>query len=179
MDHFDFNVLGRWEVDRGPQKLAYDFWWHLGQGHVDHKEWGIPNKIENGIDPEHLLSGSHGDQLHVWYFHRRKHRETIELGKEQQMVLELRPSHDPTHTFGFAGVVVSLKDLSASVRLWKRDNGHWSGTKVIEIPAEPADPDLLPPLLKGFKVVPPFVTGLNLSLDDKRGYVPLNARSKI
>jgi hypothetical protein len=23
-------VLGRWEVDRGPQELAYDFWWHLG-----------------------------------------------------------------------------------------------------------------------------------------------------
>ena len=33
-----------------------------------------------------------------------------------------------------------------------------NATKVIEIPAEPADPDLLPPLLKGFKAVPPFVT---------------------
>jgi methanethiol oxidase len=30
LDHYDFNVLGRWEVDRGPQELAYDFWWHLG-----------------------------------------------------------------------------------------------------------------------------------------------------
>ena len=30
LDHFDFNVLGRWEVDRGLQELAYDFWWHLG-----------------------------------------------------------------------------------------------------------------------------------------------------
>jgi hypothetical protein len=70
---------------------------------------------------------------------------------EQQMVLELRPSHDPTRTFGFAGVVASLKDLSASVWLWKRDNGHWGATKVIEIPAEPADPDLLPPALKAFK----------------------------
>jgi selenium-binding protein 1 len=97
--------------------------------------------------------------------------ETIELGKEQQMVLELRPSHDPTRTFGFAGVVVSLKDLSASIWLWKRDNGHWGATKVIEIPAEPADPDHLPPLLKGFKAVPPFVTDLNLSLDDKWLYV--------
>ena len=87
------------------------------------------------------------------------------------MVLELRPSHDPTQTYGFAGVVVSLKDLSASVWLWKRDNGHWGATKVIEIPAEPADPDLLPPLLKDFKAVPPFVTDLNLSLDDKWLYV--------
>ena len=25
LDHFSFDVLGRWEVDRGPQFLAYDF----------------------------------------------------------------------------------------------------------------------------------------------------------
>jgi selenium-binding protein 1 len=42
---------------------------------------------------------------------------------------------------------------------------------VIEIPAEPADPDLLPPLLKGYKAIPPFVTDLSLSLDDKWLYV--------
>jgi methanethiol oxidase len=42
---------------------------------------------------------------------------------------------------------------------------------VIEIPAEPADPDLLPPLLKGFKAVPPLVTDIDLSLDDKWLYV--------
>ena len=171
LDHFDFNVLGRWEVDRGPQELAYDFWWHLGHDTMITSEWGIPNKIENGVDPEHLLSGGYGHQLHVWDLRRRKHLETIELGKEQQMVLELRPSHDPTRTFGFAGVVVLLKDLSASIWLWKRNNGHWGATKVIEIPAEPADPDLLPPVLKGFKAVPPFVTDINLSLDDKWLYV--------
>src|ERR1700720_4790552 len=96
---------------------------------------------------------------------------TIDLGKEQQIVLELRPSHDPTRTFGFVNVVVSLKDLSASIWLWKRDNGSWSATKVIEIPSEPADPDLLPPILKGFKAVPPLVTDINLTLDDKWLYV--------
>ena len=151
LDHFDFNVLGRWEVDRGPQELAYDFWWHLGHDTLISSEWGTPNKIENGIDPETLLSSGYGHQLHIWDLRRRKHRQSIDLGKEQQMVLELRPSHDPTRTFGFAGVVVSLKDLSASIWLWKRDNGRWSATKVIEIPAEPADPDLLPALLKSSK----------------------------
>jgi methanethiol oxidase len=172
LDHFDFNVLGRWEVDRGPQELAYDFWWHLGHDTLISSEWGFPNKIENGIDPETLLSSGYGHQLHIWDLRRRKHRQTIDLGKEHQMVLELRPSHDPTQTFGFVGVVVSLKDLSASIWLWKRDNGsQWSVQKVIEIPAEPADPDLLPPLLKGFKAVPPLVTDINLSLDDKWLYV--------
>src|SRR5437762_11926999 len=26
-----FELKGRWERDRGPQHLAYDFWWHLGR----------------------------------------------------------------------------------------------------------------------------------------------------
>ena len=43
--------------------------------------------------------------------------------------------------------------------------------KVIEVPAEPADPDALPPMLKDFKAVPPLVTDINLSLDDRFLYV--------
>jgi phosphoenolpyruvate carboxylase len=80
-------------------------------------------------------------------------------------VLELRPAHDPTRAYGFLGVVVSLKDLSASIWVWYRDNGKWAIKKVIEIPAEPADPADLPPLLQGFKAVPPLITDINLSLD--------------
>src|ERR1700726_2970291 len=30
MDHETFDVLGQWEMDRGPQYLAYDAWWHRG-----------------------------------------------------------------------------------------------------------------------------------------------------
>jgi selenium-binding protein 1 len=43
--------------------------------------------------------------------------------------------------------------------------------KIITIPAEPADPDDLPPMLKGFKAVPPLVTDIDLSVDDKYLYV--------
>ena len=42
---------------------------------------------------------------------------------------------------------------------------------MIEIPAEPADPADLPPLLQGFGAVPPLVTDINLSLDDRFLYV--------
>jgi methanethiol oxidase len=171
IDHYDFNVLGRWEVDRGPQELAYDFWWHLGHDTMITSEWGTPNKIEQGLIPEHLLNSGYGHQLHIWNLRKRKHEQVIDLGKEHQMVLELRPSHDPNRTFGFVGVVVSLKDLSASVWLWRRDNGKWGVKKIIEIPAEPADPNALPPLLQGFKAVPPLITDINLSLDDKWLYV--------
>lgn len=171
LDPESFEVLGKWEIDRGPQFLHYDFWWHLGYDTLITSEWGTPRMVESGVNPEILLKGGYGHALHVWDLRRRKHQQTLDLGAEQQMVLELRPAHDPSKAYGFVGVVVSLKDLSSSIWLWHRKNGDWAVTKVIEIPAEPADPDKLPPLLKGFKAVPPLVSDLNLSLDDRFLYV--------
>jgi selenium-binding protein 1 len=188
LDPETFDVKGRWELERGPQRLAYDFWWHLGHDTMITSEWGTPNMVEGGLNPEILLAGGYGHALHVWDLHKRRHVQTLDLGAEQQMVLELRPAHNPTKAYGFVGVVTSLKDLSSSIWLWhraddngnggnggngKNGNGHgaWTVRKVIEIPAEPADPAVLPPMLQGFKAVPPLVTDLNLSLDDKFLYV--------
>jgi selenium-binding protein 1 len=171
LDHESFDVLGQWEIDRGPQYLAYDFWWHLGYDTMITSEWGTPNMVENGLNPEILLKSGYGHRLHVWDLRRRRHLQELDLGTENQMALELRPAHDPTRAYGFLGVVVSLKNLSASIWVWHRDNGQWGVKKVIEVPAEPADPDLLPPLLKGFKAVPPLITDINLSLDDRFLYI--------
>jgi selenium-binding protein 1 len=169
LDHENFSVKGAWEADRGPQYLAYDFWWHLGHDTMITSEWGTPNMVEGGVNPD--LFGKYGHELHVWDLRSRKHRQSIDLGAEQQMVLELRPSHDPNRTFGFVNTVVSLADLSSAIWTWYLDNGRWAVRKIIEIPAEPADEDLLPPALKPFKAVPPLVTDINLSLDDKFLYV--------
>lgn len=169
LDHDSFDVLGQWEDDRGPQYLAYDFWWHLNQDTMITSEWGTPNMVEGGLNPE--LLGQFGRRLHVWDLRRSRHVQELDLGEDQQMVLELRPAHDPTKTYGFVGVVVSLKDLSASVWAWNRDNGQWGVRKVIEIPAEPAEEEQLPPALKPFKAVPPLVSDIDLSLDDRFLYV--------
>ena len=173
LDHETFEVRGAWERERGPQNLAYDFWWHLGHEVMITSEWGTPNMVTQGVNPELLLGGKYGNALHVWDLRKRTHLQKLELGAEQQMVLELRPAHDPRHSYGFVGVVMSLKDLSSSIWTWYRDEqtGKWATRKVIEIPAEPADPAVLPPLLQGFKAVPPLVTDINLSLDDRMLYV--------
>jgi selenium-binding protein 1 len=178
MDPQTFDIRGQWEIDRGPQHLAYDVWWHLGLDTMITSTWGTPNMVKDGVNAELLLGGKYGNTLHVWDLRRRRHVQALELGAEQQMALELRPAHDPTKDYGFVGVVVSLKDLSSSIWLWYRDktggtNGSapWAVKKIIEIPAEPADPEKLPPLLQGFKAVAPLVTDINLSLDDKYLYV--------
>ncbi|HET9948169.1 MAG TPA: selenium-binding protein SBP56-related protein [Longimicrobiales bacterium] len=177
LDHETFEIEGAWEKERGPQYLSYDFFWHLGHDTLITSEWGTPNMVRDGVNPELLLGGKYGNALHIWDLRSRKHLQKIDLGPKEQMVLELRPAHDPRRAYGFVGVVLNLDDLSSSVWLWRlegangKKKGTWKAHKVITIPAEPADPADLPPLLQGFGVAPPLVTDINLSLDDRFLYV--------
>ncbi|MBA2713925.1 MAG: selenium-binding protein, partial [Rubrobacteraceae bacterium] len=173
LDHDTFAVKGRWELDRGPQYLAYDFSWHLGHDVLVSSEWGTPKLVENGLVPEALMAKKYGRNVHVWDLRRRRHLQALPVGEDDQMVLELRPAHDPTKTHGFVGVVISLKDLSSSIWAWHRagGNGKWELTKIIDIPAEPAEESELPPALKPFKAVPPLVSDIDLSVDDRFLYV--------
>jgi selenium-binding protein 1 len=185
LDHDSFEPKGIWEKNRGPQQLGYDFAWHLGHDTTITSEWGTPSMVRNGVNPELLLGGKYGNSLHVWDLRKGTHQQKLPLGDEYQMTLELRPARDPRKAYGFVGVVISLKDLSASVWVWYKEGGNggiapsassapsaaWKVKKVIEIPAEPADPADLPPLLQGFKAVAPLITDINLSLDDRQLYV--------
>ncbi|GAA0402048.1 selenium-binding protein SBP56-related protein [Streptomyces luteireticuli] len=172
LDHDTFDVLRAWETDRGPQRLAYDVWWHLRHDIAVTSEWGTPSMIEDGVDPELLLGRKYGHALHFWELGTGRHLQRVDLGDAHQMTLELRPAHDPKASWGFVGVVVNVEDLSASVWLWHReDGGRFAVRKVITIPAEPAKTDDLPPALRPFGAVPPLITDINLSVDDRRLYV--------
>jgi methanethiol oxidase len=103
-------------------------------------EWATPSMIEDGLNPKDLLGRKFGHHLNFWSMSQRKLVQRVNLGDAHQMVLELRPAHNPSKTWGFVGVVISVEDLSASVWLWHRDGDRWVARKVITIPAEPADP---------------------------------------
>jgi selenium-binding protein 1 len=171
MDCETFDILGRWEIDRGPQKLQYDFWWNLPRDYMVTSEWGLPPQFENGIVAEDLLANKYGHHIHFWDLRDRRNVQTIDLGPNHQMALEVRPAHDPTREYGFLGLVVDTTNLEGSVWTWWREGGKFHAKKTATIPAEAADPELLPPLLKGFGAVPPLVTDIDLSLDDKFLYV--------
>ena len=177
LDHDTFEPLRRWEDDRGPQRLAYDFWWHLTQDVMLTSEWGTPNMVENGLDLDALVNKRYGQAVHVWNLRTRRHVQRLPVGADDQMVLELRPAHDPRRSYGFVGVVTNVKDLSASVWLWHREGGIDAAdgpfvlTEVLRIPAEPADAELLPPALRPFGAVPPLVSDIALSVDDRLLYV--------
>ena len=173
LDHDTFDVMRAFETDRGPQYMAYDAWWHLTQNTLITSEWGTPSMIEDGVVPELLLGNRYGHRLHFWDLSKGVHQQSVDLGADQQMVLEIRPAHDPDASWGYVGVVVSTTDLSASVWRWHRDDGtgQWTADKVITIPAEPAAVEDLPPALRPFGAVPPLVSDINLSVDDRMLYV--------
>ena len=171
MDCESFEVLGQWEIERGPQKLHYDFWWNLPRDYMVSSEWGLPPQFENGIVAEDLLGNRYGHQLHFWDLRARRHVQTIDLGANHQMALEIRPAHDPTREYGFVGVVVDTTNLEASIWTWYREGGQFHARKTAVIPPEPADASVLPALLKGFGAVPPLVSDIDLSVDDRWLYV--------
>jgi selenium-binding protein 1 len=171
MDCESFDVLGRWEIDRGPQELHYDFWWNLPRDYMVTSEWALPPQFENGIVPEDLLGNRYGHRVHFWDLSRRRNVQTIDLGANHQMALEVRPAHDPAREHGFLGVVVDTTNLEGSIWTWWREDGTFRIEKTATIPPDSAAADDLPPLLKGFGAVPPLVTDIDLSLDDRFLYV--------
>ena len=139
-------------------------------------EWGTPNMVENGVNPELLLGGKYGHTLHVWDLRRRRHQQALDLGAEQQMPLELRPAHDPTELRLRRRGHVAEGSLVVDLALVSRDgqgngNGTWAIHKMIEIPARAGRPGAAAAAAKGFKAVAPLVTDINLSLDDRFLYV--------
>ena len=171
LDCDTFEVRGRWETEPGPQKLHYDFWWNMPHDYLVSSEWGLPPQFENGVVPEDLLANRYGHQLHFWDLRSRRHLQTIDLGANHQMALEVRPAHDPSKDYGFLGVVVDTTNLEGSIWTWWRENGRFHARKTATIPAAPTEPSLLPELIRPFGAVPPLITDIDLSLDDRFLYV--------
>jgi selenium-binding protein 1 len=87
LDHYTFEPLGRWEVERGPQYFGYDFAWHLGYDVAVTSEWGTPNMVENGVNPELLLAGKYGHSLHFWDLRKRRHIQALDLVQSSRWCL--------------------------------------------------------------------------------------------
>lgn len=172
MDCETFDIIGRYEMDRGLQDKHYDFWWNLPRNYMVSSEWGIPPQFENGLVPEDLLSNKYGHSIHFWDLRGRRNIQTIDLGENHQMALEIRPAHDPVKEYGFCGVVVDTTNLEGSIWTWWRNkDGTFEAKKTATTPPQPAKAEDLPDLLKGFEAVPPLVTDIDLSLDDRFLYV--------
>ena len=119
-----------------------------------------------------LLGAKYGRRLHFWDLHKRKHLQTIDFGDKYQLVFELQARARPHQGLRLR----QLRDqpgeplvLDLDLVQGRRQMGGQEGDR--DSGRAGRSEDQLPPLLKGFKAVPPLVTDIDLSMDDKFLYV--------
>jgi methanethiol oxidase len=155
LDAKDFSVLGRWDKEKNGQEFMYDFWYSPRHNTLLSSEWGAPNTFLDGFNPDDVAEGKYGRRLHFWDLERHAKVQTIDLGDDGWIPLEIRWQHDPESTTGFVGATLS----SNIIRFSK--NGEWTANKVIDVGNEDLEGWPLP------GGVPGLITDLVVTMDDR------------
>jgi selenium-binding protein 1 len=172
MDCETFDILGRYEMDRGKQDKHYDFWWNLPRDYMVSSEWGLPPQFENGIVPEDLLSNKYGHTIHFWNLRERA---------------TCRPSTwaKTTRWRWKSGLRMTRPRNTGSAAWWwtpptckGRSSPGGRRTTARSRPRRPSPSTRGPKrrrtcrrFCRASSAVPPLVTDIDLSLDDKYLYV--------
>ncbi|XP_057689861.1 methanethiol oxidase isoform X2 [Corythoichthys intestinalis] len=156
LDGETFEVTGNWESPGEAAPFGYDFWYQPRHNVMISSEWGAPKFLADGFNPAHVAEGQYGTSLHVWDWTTRKRVQTLDLGEEGAIPLEIRFLHDPAAAEGFVGCA-----LKGSVfRFYKASTGKWSADKVIGVPSKKVEGWMLPEM-------PGLITDILISLDDR------------
>ena len=149
----NFEILGRWEDHADTMQFNYDFWYQPRHNVMVSSEWGAPKTFYPGFDLEDVKAGKYGRKLHFWDWEKHNILQSVDLGEEGMIPLEVRFYHNPDSTHGFVGAA-----LSSNIWHWYK-NGKWQVEKVVDVPSVD---------LEGFPIpVPSLITDLLISLDDR------------
>lgn len=148
----NFEVVGRWEKDLGGVKYNYDFWYQPRHNVMVSSEWAAPNTYLGGFDPKAVAAGKYGRRLHFWDWQNRTLQQSIDLGDEGLIPLEVRFFHDPASPHGFVGAA-----LSSSIWHYFKKGDAWAAEKVIQVE----------PVTVNGNPVPGLITDLLISMDDR------------
>ncbi|RKD93545.1 selenium-binding protein SBP56-related protein [Halopiger aswanensis] len=150
----DFEIEGRWEPP-GEIEMNYDYWYQPRQNVMVSSEWAAPKTYYPGFDLEDVEEGNYGHQLHFWDWEDGTVEQTIDLGEEGLIPLEVRFLHTPESTHGFVGAALS----SNIFHFWRDQTGEYRAEKVIDF-EDREHPDWDMP-------VPALPTDILISMDDR------------
>jgi selenium-binding protein 1 len=156
LDAKTFEVKGRWENGGELPPFNYDFWYQPRKNVLVSSEFGAPNAYEPGFDLEDVGRGRYGRSLHFWDLEKRELEQSIDLGEQGLVPLEIRWLHDPDSEQGFVGAA-----LSSAIFHFHR-NGSWQAEPVITTEGVELEGWPFP--------VPALITDLVVSMDDKALY---------
>ncbi len=157
LDAKTFEIKGRWENGGERPPMNYDFWYQPRKNVLVSSEFGAPNAYEKGFDLEDVGAGHYGQRMHFWNLAERTLEQSIDLGEQGLIPLEIRWLHDPEAEEGFIGAA-----LSSAMWRFHRSNGSWSAEPVITTEGVELEGWPFP--------VPPLITDLVLSMDDQALY---------
>jgi methanethiol oxidase len=157
LDAKTFEIKGRWENGGERPPMNYDFWYQPRKNVLVSSEFGAPNAYESGFDLEDVGAGHYGQRMHFWNLEERTLEQTIDLGEQGLVPLEIRWLHDPEAEEGFIGAA-----LSSSMWRFHRSNGSWSADPVITTEGVELEGWPFP--------LPALITDLVLSMDDRALY---------
>jgi selenium-binding protein 1 len=154
LDAKTFDVLGRWEQGSDGVQFMYDFWYQPRHNVMITSEWAAPNTFQGGFNLDDVGAGKYGHSIHFWDLEQKQLSQTIDLGADGMIPLEVRWLHNPDAQTGFVGAA-----LSSAMFQWYRDDDRWAVRKVIQV--EPKDVPNFPVPLPG------LITDLVVSMDDR------------
>jgi len=153
----DFEIVGRWENDITGMNYNYDFWYQPRHNMMVSSEWGAPNTFMPGFELDDVGAGKYGHSIHFWDFEGKRIEQTVDLGEEGMIPLEVRFHHNPDSTHGFVAAT-----LSSNVFHWHKNGNGVEVEKIIDI--DPVD-------VEGWPIpVPSLITDILVSMDDRYIY---------
>ncbi len=154
LDAQTFELRGRWENGGERPRLNYDFWYQPRRNVLVSSEFGEPNAYEKGFDLADVEAGHYGRRLHFWNLAERTLEQTVDLGENGLIPLEVRWKHDPDAESGFCGAT-----LSSTICHWQRKDGRWTTEQIISVESVELEGWPFP--------VPGLITDIVLSMDDR------------
>lgn len=155
LDGKTFDVTGNWESEGHTTKFGYDFWYQPYHNVMVSSEWGAPKAFLKGFDPEDVANGLYGQSLNLYDWEKHTITQTIDLGSEGLIPLEVRFLHNPMATEGFVGCA-----LSSNVFRFYKKGETWAAEKVIDVPSKKVEGWALPDM-------PGLITDILISMDDR------------
>jgi selenium-binding protein 1 len=149
----EFEIEGRWDPP-GEIDMNYDFWYQPRHDVMVSSEWAAPNIYQPGFDMDDVEDGNYGRRLHFWNWTDRTVDQTVDLGEEGLIPLEVRFLHTPESTHGFVNAALS----SNVFHFWEED-GEYRAEKVIDFESREHEDWDMP--------VPALPTDILISMDDR------------
>jgi selenium-binding protein 1 len=152
-----FEIAGRWERNAKGMKYNYDFWYQPRFNTMVSSEWAAPKTYYEGFKLEDVKAGKFGQRIHFWDWKGHAISESIDLGEQGLIPLEVRFHHAPDSPHGFVGAA-----LSSTMWHFHLNADGWHADKVIEVPTVDVKEWPIP--------VPGLITDLLISMDDRYLY---------